>query len=364
VGAVKPSANRVASLHRAGYFSVGDLILFGKYKNKKGKIVGFGRTEKNVPTVIVEPIPKGRKKNKEIGLFKIWHGVPEKRAMTMEARVAHRYAFEHPSEKARQQYLKDHPGADPKKHHVKGPSKPSKVKSLVDRALAKVKGAKDHMVAAVRAAPAEVHSFLFDKAHRNKRTKELAAKLKENAPKAKKALFSALKRELSSFPKAGAILKRVATGGKLQKGDVKTLYGVGVYIAGTVLGAMSGGAAGAALFGASKALLHSLSLHASIKAVSHLADEGFLGYEAVESGAMATGLADALPVNTSDLPGLGKVFDVLKEVVTAADEKDDEYLRKFVEAMYDDIVKQLEQGISDADIRDVLVHGVQPKGAA
>ena len=53
-------------------FNVGDTILFGKYKNKKGKIVGFGRNEKGQITVEVEPIPKGRKKNRTMGLFKIW----------------------------------------------------------------------------------------------------------------------------------------------------------------------------------------------------------------------------------------------------------------------------------------------------
>lgn len=53
-------------------FDVGDTILYGKYKNKKGKIVSFGTNHKGQATVTIEPIPKGRKKNKELGLFKIW----------------------------------------------------------------------------------------------------------------------------------------------------------------------------------------------------------------------------------------------------------------------------------------------------
>ena len=53
-------------------FEVGDTILFGKYKNKKGKILSFGRNPKGQITVLIEPIPKGRKGDKELGLFKIW----------------------------------------------------------------------------------------------------------------------------------------------------------------------------------------------------------------------------------------------------------------------------------------------------
>lgn len=54
------------------YFKVGDLILLGKFKNTQGRIVGFGEDKWGNPTVEIEPIPKGRKKNKIIGLFKIW----------------------------------------------------------------------------------------------------------------------------------------------------------------------------------------------------------------------------------------------------------------------------------------------------
>lgn len=53
-------------------FSVGDEVLYGKYKNKRGKLVAFGRNPKGQVTVEIEPIPKGRKSNKTMGLFKIW----------------------------------------------------------------------------------------------------------------------------------------------------------------------------------------------------------------------------------------------------------------------------------------------------
>lgn len=55
----------------AAYFEVGDIILYGKFKNKKGRIVGFGDDGKGNPTVEIEPVPKGTKQNKVLTLFKI-----------------------------------------------------------------------------------------------------------------------------------------------------------------------------------------------------------------------------------------------------------------------------------------------------
>lgn len=74
-------ATRVAAMHlvASGYFNVGDPILYGKYKNKKGVIVRLFKDEKGNPAVEIEPVPKGRKQNKVITLFKIWHADPEKR---------------------------------------------------------------------------------------------------------------------------------------------------------------------------------------------------------------------------------------------------------------------------------------------
>ena len=51
---------------------LGAHVFYGKYKNKKGKIIAFKRDEKGNAIVVVEPIPKGRKHNKEIQLFRIW----------------------------------------------------------------------------------------------------------------------------------------------------------------------------------------------------------------------------------------------------------------------------------------------------
>jgi len=69
---MNPLALKVARRFVAAFFEVGDIILYGKYKNKKGKVVRFGKNPRGQPTVEIEPIPKGRKKNKTMGLMKIW----------------------------------------------------------------------------------------------------------------------------------------------------------------------------------------------------------------------------------------------------------------------------------------------------
>jgi orotate phosphoribosyltransferase len=80
-GEVYPS-----SAKSAGYFNPGDEIVYGKYKNKRGLIKDIKKDERGVPTAVVEPVPKGRKKDREIGIYKFWHADPEKRATTELAR--------------------------------------------------------------------------------------------------------------------------------------------------------------------------------------------------------------------------------------------------------------------------------------
>ena len=52
-------------------FEVGDAILFGKWKNKRGKIVDMYLDDKGNPTIDIEPTPKGRKKNVTMGLYRV-----------------------------------------------------------------------------------------------------------------------------------------------------------------------------------------------------------------------------------------------------------------------------------------------------
>jgi hypothetical protein len=85
--------NSSASVRRvlAAYFNVGDLITFGKYQNKKGRIVGFTTDEKGYPAVEIEPVPKDGKHNKTLTLFKIRKVPIEKQAMNLARRVVARY---------------------------------------------------------------------------------------------------------------------------------------------------------------------------------------------------------------------------------------------------------------------------------
>lgn len=75
---------RLARRFVASLFNVNDIILYGKYKNKKGRILEFGHDPKGNPTILIEPIPKGRKQNKLMGLFKIWKAPLDKQAMTLD----------------------------------------------------------------------------------------------------------------------------------------------------------------------------------------------------------------------------------------------------------------------------------------
>ncbi len=75
----------------AAFFNVGDLITYGKYQNKKGRIIGFTTDEKGYPAVEIEPVPKDGKHNKTLTLFKIRKVPLEKQAMTPTRRVVARY---------------------------------------------------------------------------------------------------------------------------------------------------------------------------------------------------------------------------------------------------------------------------------
>ncbi len=70
-------AQRIAQRYlEAGYLDVGDYVLYGKFKNARGKVVGFGKNEKGDPTVEVIPVdkdwkPKKGAKPKSLTLLKI-----------------------------------------------------------------------------------------------------------------------------------------------------------------------------------------------------------------------------------------------------------------------------------------------------
>lgn len=75
------SVHKVASrfLIARGYFEPGDIISFGKFGNRYGQILGFGKDVKDNPTVIIQPVTsKGsrKRKPKELRLYRIKHAEP------------------------------------------------------------------------------------------------------------------------------------------------------------------------------------------------------------------------------------------------------------------------------------------------
>ena len=79
---------------QSSYFEPGQVVLYGKYKNHKGKILSFGQDKWGNPTVTIEPIPKGRKQPKTLGLFRIWRADVKEKALAerdLAVKVATRY---------------------------------------------------------------------------------------------------------------------------------------------------------------------------------------------------------------------------------------------------------------------------------
>jgi DNA topoisomerase IB len=70
------SSLRVASEKQAAYFNVGDYVTYGKFQNKPGKLVRIFTDERGIPMIEIEPVPKGRKKNRVMGLFRVRHVTP------------------------------------------------------------------------------------------------------------------------------------------------------------------------------------------------------------------------------------------------------------------------------------------------
>jgi hypothetical protein len=80
-----------------GFFAPGDEIVFGKYKNKHGIIERIWADDRGHPMIEIRPVPQGRKKNKIMGLYKIWHDPDppdpeEEEKKTAAERVVERYA--------------------------------------------------------------------------------------------------------------------------------------------------------------------------------------------------------------------------------------------------------------------------------
>lgn len=78
------------ALATSAYFKTGDVVLMGKYKNKRGTIVGFSGDKWGNPTVEIEPTPRGRKQNRIVGLYKMWRADVKEGVLKKQAERASR----------------------------------------------------------------------------------------------------------------------------------------------------------------------------------------------------------------------------------------------------------------------------------
>lgn len=108
--AVMRLAARVAKRYvESGYLDIGDLILYGKFKNALGRITGFGTNDKGDPTVTIQPVDKeGNPKKgqpKELVLLKVRKVEEKKEALRYPMSLAQnvvarfRQAAENPTSK-------------------------------------------------------------------------------------------------------------------------------------------------------------------------------------------------------------------------------------------------------------------------
>jgi hypothetical protein len=78
---------RQVALKYAAYFELGTKVLYGKYKNKVGIVKAFGKDKWGNPTIEIEPVPKGRKQNKVLGLYKIWRADVKEKALAEKEKM-------------------------------------------------------------------------------------------------------------------------------------------------------------------------------------------------------------------------------------------------------------------------------------
>lgn len=264
---------------------------------------------------------------------------------------------ERPLPKAEWESRKTPSETEPGKGLKSAPSE-SRTKKLLSRANAA-------MGRAWSSASKSVQTFLSDPVERKKMTRDMGASIRKAAPRAAKAMWAGFRGEVKAIAKdAPTILYKLAREKrKPTKSEMYTLYGVGVYAAGTAL-AFSGAAP---LLAAGKAFGHSITLHATIKAMSTIMDDVFLGVEAVESAAMAAGLGSKLPFGTGDIPGLNQILDAVSSAVKLGSEtkgpegEEEKFLDDLMQKFYKEAGKVIE-GLNDKDIDAIMEHGVAPAG--
>jgi hypothetical protein len=225
-----------------------------------------------------------------------------------------------PTDKALQKYLEEHPDADPSKHKV------IKSKGL-SGFFSKVKGLSQGVMDKLNKAPEQVKEFLSDEEHRNKVLSTVADVLKEGSVKAGKKVIAAAKDMGEDYKKAGSAIKKIVKGDTIGKEEKKALFSVGVTMATVAIAAASGGTALAmGTFG--KSIIKDIAVSAVSKTLGKLNTLSDVGEV---TSYLGQGLLHMLKTAEEDDPLMGFANTVLKE---ASD--------------------QLESGLSDDRIADLL----------
>lgn len=235
-----------------------------------------------------------------------------------------RYAYEFPSEGALRKYLRDHPGADPKKHTVVD-KKPKP--SLKDKLKGLSQGAKSFLAK----APKQVKQFFQDPDYRRESLQKLHAAMEGAPKKYGKKLIETAKHEVHEFKVAGGAVKDALKGKKLsdeQKHAVKTVaIHMGVTLAAAAF-STTGVLAGAAFAG--KATAQHIALKAAARVLGQMHVMG-------EAGVVGEGLLSLMSkIGAKDKQDPEKILSAL--VIQAVQEElkaleGDEAASELLEAM-------------------------------
>lgn len=195
-----------------------------------------------------------------------------------DARIVGRIllAMEHSSPAEMKQYLKDHPNADRKNHHVEKHDEGGEHK---DHEEAPKKSLKEHLKTLsdkaqsfVKESPAEVKKFLTNDSHRRKTLMSAHGALTSAPEKVVKRVINTVKEEIHEFKEAGAGIKAVLSGKKMdahqKKAFKKVAFHVGLTVAATALTVTGGPFAGMAAFG--KSMVKHVAMKAASSALGHL----------------------------------------------------------------------------------------------
>jgi len=248
-----------------------------------------------------------------------------------------RVAMEHASEDAMKEYLKKHPGADPKNHTVKknesgegdgGGKMSDAVKKKLMGWASKVKGLTDKGKKTLEELPENAAKFVADPEYRKETLTGAAKAMKEAPKKYAKEVVHHFKHEVEEI---GGGLKRMSKGQLPTKSQAKAMAGMAVEISVAALSIKTAGA-----FGAGVSLGKSLGKHLALSAINPLLGDAYV-----------FGLEGSHLIH-----GIEKVLHIAAEKGSTDPEQ-------FIEDLVLAIADQMEKGIDD----DVLVKALNGEKA-